>query len=122
MERLGVQFLAVGDDFRFGASARAISHYYRRRGRSMVLRFAQTFVSGVRISSTAVDQALAEDNWRLPACWDIPLLFRACRSWRRAGDTVASDGELTAAPSGLPRSKGVYAVEVTGLAISRYPA
>lgn len=32
VRRLGVQFLAVGDDFRFGAGRQGISCYYKRRG------------------------------------------------------------------------------------------
>ncbi len=35
VRRLGVQFLAVGDDFRFGAGRQGISCYYKRRGRNM---------------------------------------------------------------------------------------
>ena len=66
---LGVKFLAVGDDFRFGAG---------RQGDFLLLQNAgieigfdvistQTFCEGgERISSTAVRQALAEDKlpWR----------------------------------------------------------
>lgn len=64
VRRLGVQFLAVGDDFRFGAG----------RGGFLVITKAgaeygfdvtstQTFCEGgVRISSTAVRRALADDD------------------------------------------------------------
>ncbi|MFH7089387.1 hypothetical protein ACHWWK_09725 [Klebsiella pneumoniae] len=71
VRRLGVQFLAVGDDFRFGAGRRGISCYYKRRGRNMASTspVPETFCEGgVRISSTAVRQALADDD--LPAGGD----------------------------------------------------
>ncbi len=79
VERLGVQFLAVGDDFRFGASRAGDFLLLQKAGAEygFAVSSTQTFCEGgVRISSTAVRQALAEDNRRLPkACWDIPLLF-----------------------------------------------
>lgn len=39
VERLGVQFLAVGDDFRFGASRAGDFLLLQKAGQSMVLRF-----------------------------------------------------------------------------------
>lgn len=112
VERLGVQFLAVGDDFRFGASRAGDFLLLQKAGAEygFAVSSTQTFCEGgVRISSTAVRQALAEDNGacRKPAGTSL-YYFRACRSWRRAGTYHwLPDGELTAAPSGLPGQRGL---------------
>ncbi|KTM03719.1 bifunctional riboflavin kinase/FAD synthetase, partial [Salmonella enterica] len=68
VERLGVQFLAVGDDFRFGASRAGDFLLLQKAGAEygFAVSSTQTFCEGgVRISSTAVRQALAEDNLAL---------------------------------------------------------
>ncbi|VEA21439.1 riboflavin biosynthesis protein RibF [Salmonella enterica subsp. enterica] len=62
VERLGVQFLAVGDDFRFGASRAGDFLLLQKAGAEygFAVSSTQTFCEGgVRISSTAVRQALA---------------------------------------------------------------
>jgi len=120
VNKLGVQFLVVGDDFRFGAG---------RQGDFLLLQKAgveygfdvistQTFCdSGKRISSTAVRQALAEDNLALAQS----LLGHPFSISGRVvhGDALGRTIGFPTANIPLRRSvspvKGVYAVEVHGL-------
>lgn len=65
VRRLGVQFLAVGDDFRFGAGRQGDFLLLQKAGAEygFDVTSTQTFCEGgVRISSTAVRQALADDD------------------------------------------------------------
>jgi len=120
VDKLGVEFLAVGDDFRFGAG---------RQGDFLLLQNAgveygfdvistQTFCDdGKRISSTAIRQALAEDN--LPVA--NALLGRPFSISGRVvhGDALGRTIGFPTANLPLRRTvspvKGVYAVEVLGL-------
>lgn len=120
VDKLGVRFLAVGDDFRFGAG---------REGDFLLLQKAgvdygfdvistQTFCDdGKRISSTAVRQALAEDNLPLAAA----LLGHPFSISGRVvhGDALGRTIGFPTANLPLRRYvspvKGVYAVEVYGL-------
>ncbi|MFU9137239.1 bifunctional riboflavin kinase/FAD synthetase [Erwinia tasmaniensis] len=120
VKKLGVKFLAVGDDFRFGAG---------RRGDFLLLQKAgvdygfdvvgtQTFCdNGRRISSTAVRQALAEDNLPLAAS----LLGHPFSISGRVvhGDALGRTIGFPTANLPLRRFvspvKGVYAVEVHGI-------
>lgn len=75
VKRLGVQFLAVGDDFRFGAGRQGDFLLLQKAGLEygFDVTSAMTFCEGgVRVSSTAVRQALANDDWtRQKPCWAI---------------------------------------------------
>jgi len=124
--KLGVQFLVVGDDFRFGAG---------RQGDFLLLQKAgveygfdvistQTFCdNGKRISSTAVRQALAED--------DLPLASTLLgHPFSISGRVVHGDalGRTIGFPTAnlpLRRTvtpvKGVYAVDVLGLGAHPLP-
>ncbi|MGB9098200.1 bifunctional riboflavin kinase/FAD synthetase [Erwinia sp.] len=120
VNKLDVKFLAVGDDFRFGAG---------RQGDFLLLQTAgieqgfdvistQTFCDeGKRISSTAVRQALAEDNLPLAAS----LLGHPFSISGRVvhGDALGRTLGFPTANLPLRRYvspvKGVYAVEVLGL-------
>ncbi|MEN5016837.1 bifunctional riboflavin kinase/FAD synthetase [Erwinia sp. Eh17-17] len=120
VDKLDVKFLAVGDDFRFGAG---------RQGDFLLLQNAgveygfdvistQTFCDdGKRISSTAVRQALAEDNLPLAKT----LLGRPFSISGRVvhGDALGRTIGFPTANLPLKRTvspvKGVYAVEVLGL-------
>lgn len=62
VERLGVKFLVVGDDFRFGRGRRGDFSMLQRAGQSMGFEVASTqsfMVDDCRISSTAVREVLA---------------------------------------------------------------
>ncbi|MFK8260417.1 bifunctional riboflavin kinase/FAD synthetase [Erwinia sp. AnSW2-5] len=120
VDKLGVEFLAVGDDFRFGAG---------RQGDFLLLQNAgveygfdvistQTFCDdGKRISSTAIRQALAEDNLSVANA----LLGRPFSISGRVvhGDALGRTIGFPTANLPLRRTvspvKGVYAVEVLGL-------
>ncbi|QKJ85778.1 bifunctional riboflavin kinase/FAD synthetase [Paramixta manurensis] len=120
VDKLGVKFLAVGDDFRFGAG---------RQGDFLLLQKAgveygfdvistQTFCDGgKRISSTAVRQALAEDALTQAAA----LLGHPFAISGRVvhGDALGRTIGFPTANLPLRRYlspvKGVYAVEVYGL-------
>ncbi|WP_455812489.1 bifunctional riboflavin kinase/FAD synthetase [Pseudomonas graminis] len=126
VDKLGVEFLAVGDDFRFGAG---------RQGDFLLLQNAgveygfdvistQTFCDdGKRISSTAIRQALAEDN--LPMA--NALLGRPFSISGRVvhGDALGRTIGFPTANLPLRRTvspvKGVYAVEVLGLGSDPLP-
>ncbi len=65
VDRLGVKFLAVGDDFRFGAGRRGDFLLLQKAGEKYGFDVisTQTFCEGgARVSSTAVRRALADDN------------------------------------------------------------
>jgi len=119
VDKLGVEFLAVGDDFRFGAG---------RQGDFLLLQNAgveygfdvistQTFCDdGKRISSTAIRQALAEDNLSMANA----LLGRPFSISGRVvhGDALGRTIGFPTANLPLRRTvspvKGGYAVEVFG--------
>ncbi|ADU67946.1 bifunctional riboflavin kinase/FAD synthetase [Pantoea sp. At-9b] len=120
VEKLNVKFLAVGDDFRFGAG---------RQGDFLLLQKAgveygfdvistQTFCDGgKRISSTAVRQALAQDDF-------VQAQTLLGHPFSISGRVVHGDalGRTIGFPTAnlpLRRTvtpvKGVFAVEVLGL-------
>lgn len=66
VERLGIKYLAVGDDFRFGAGRLGDFALLEKASKEFgfALVSTDTFCdNGVRISSTAVRQALANDDF-----------------------------------------------------------
>jgi len=120
VKRLGVQFLAVGDDFRFGAGRQGDFLLLQKAGLEygFDVTSTRTFCEGgVRVSSTAVRQALAED--KLDAAEN--LLGRPFTISGRVvhGDELGRTIGFPTANLPLRRQvspvKGVYAVEVTGL-------
>ncbi|POP41313.1 bifunctional riboflavin kinase/FAD synthetase [Superficieibacter electus] len=120
VDRLGVQFLAVGDDFRFGAGRQGDFLLLQRAGAEFGfdVTSTQTFCEGgVRISSTAVRQALAADDLELAAS----LLGHPFTLSGRVvhGDALGRTIGFPTANVPLRRQvspvNGVYAVEVTGL-------
>lgn len=126
VDKLGVRFLAVGDDFRFGAG---------REGDFLLLQKAgveygfdvistQTFSEGgKRISSTAIRQALANDDLTLAQA----LLGHPFALSGRVvhGDALGRTIGFPTANILLRRMvspvKGVYAVEVHGLSEQPLP-
>ena len=120
VDRLGVQFLAVGDDFRFGAGRQGDFLLLQKAGLEygFDVTSTQTFCEGgVRISSTAVRQALTDDDLDTAA----KLLGRPFSISGRVvhGDELGRTIGFPTANVPLRRQvspvKGVYAVEVTGL-------
>ncbi|KNC06513.1 FMN adenylyltransferase [Klebsiella sp. RIT-PI-d] len=120
VDRLGVQFLAVGDDFRFGAGRQGDFLLLQKAGVefSFDVTSTQTFCEGgIRISSTAVRQALAADDLNLAES----LLGHPYTISGRVvhGDALGRTIGFPTANVPLRRQvspvKGVYAVEVMGL-------
>lgn len=120
VNRLGVKFLAVGDDFRFGAGRQGDFLLLQKAGLEYGFNVisTQTFCEGgVRISSTAVRQALADDNLELAkSLLGHPFII----SGRVVhGDELGRTIGFPTANIPLRRQvspvKGVYAVEVAGL-------
>lgn len=120
VDKLGVKFLAVGDDFRFGAGRQGDFLLLQKAGAEygFDVMSTQTFCDeGVRISSTAVRQALADDNLALAAT----LLGHPFSISGRVvhGDALGRTLGFPTANLPLRRFvspvKGVYAVEVYGL-------
>lgn len=117
VEKLNVKFLSVGDDFRFGLKRQGDFHLLQQAGfqYGFVVENNPTFLSGdKRISSTAIRQALAQDNLDLAQ----HLLGRPYRIEGRV-----SHGNKLGRTIGFPTAnillqrqvnpvKGVYAVKV----------
>ncbi|OAT48480.1 riboflavin kinase/FMN adenylyltransferase [Proteus hauseri ATCC 700826] len=68
VKKLGVQFLAIGDDFRFGKNREGDFHFLQQAGDKYGFEVANTESycdQGLRISSTAVREALLNDDLAL---------------------------------------------------------
>jgi riboflavin kinase/FMN adenylyltransferase len=120
VKKLGVKFLTIGDDFRFGAERCGDFQFLQRSGSEYGFEVINTPTcreSGYRISSTAIRDALSAD--------DLLLAERLLgHSFSISGRVVHGDelGRTIGFPTAnvpLKRRvtpvKGVYAVEVRGL-------
>ncbi len=126
VKKLGVKFLAVGDDFRFGAGRLGDFLLLQKAGAEYGFDVisTQTFCdAGKRISSTAVRQALAEDDFALAQS----LLGHPFSISGRVvhGDALGRTLGFPTANLPLRRVvspvKGVFAVEVHGLTSQPLP-
>lgn len=120
VEKLDVKYLAVGDDFRFGAGRQGDFLLLQKAGAEYGFEVVSTETfcdGGKRISSTAVRQALAVDDLALAQS----LLGHPFTISGRVvhGDALGRTLGFPTANLPLRRSvspvKGVYAVEVRGL-------
>ncbi|MEH6400576.1 MULTISPECIES: bifunctional riboflavin kinase/FAD synthetase [Pantoea] len=120
VEKLDVKYLAVGDDFRFGAGRQGDFLLLQKAGAEYGFEVVSTETfcdGGKRISSTAVRQALAVDDLALAQS----LLGHPFTISGRVvhGDALGRTLGFPTANLPLRRSvspvKGVYAVEVWGL-------
>jgi len=126
VDRLGVRFLAVGDDFRFGAGREGDFLLLQKAGEEYGFDVisTQTFSEGgKRISSTAIRQALANDDLTLAQSllgYPFTLSGRVVH-----GDALGRTIGFPTANILLRRIvspvKGVYAVEVHGLSEQPLP-
>ncbi|MGW1444910.1 bifunctional riboflavin kinase/FAD synthetase [Serratia rhizosphaerae] len=120
VQKLGVKFLMVGDDFRFGANRLGDFPLLQKAGAEYGFEVVSTPTfreSGQRISSTAIRNALRDD--------DLPLAETLLgHPYSISGRVVHGDelGRTIGFPTAnLPLKrlvapvKGVYAVEVYGL-------
>ncbi|MCX3309898.1 bifunctional riboflavin kinase/FAD synthetase [Pantoea vagans] len=120
VDKLDVKYLAVGDDFRFGAGRQGDFLLLQKAGAEYGFEVVSTETfcdGGKRISSTAVRQALAADDLALAQS----LLGHPFTISGRVvhGDALGRTLGFPTANLPLRRSvspvKGVYAVEVRGL-------
>ena len=126
VEKLDARFLAVGDDFRFGAGREGDFLLLQKAGAEYGFEVisTQTFCdSGKRISSTAVRQALAQDDFAQAQ----QLLGHPFSISGRVvhGDALGRTIGFPTANLPLRRAvtpvKGVFAVEVLGLTAEPVP-
>ncbi|WP_174849772.1 bifunctional riboflavin kinase/FAD synthetase [Yersinia artesiana] len=120
VEKLGVKFLTVGDDFRFGAGRQGDFQLLQQAGAEFgfdVISTDSFCDGGLRISSTAIRQALSDDDLVLAET----LLGHPYRISGRVvhGDELGRTIGFPTANLPLKRLvapvKGVYAVDVYGL-------
>jgi riboflavin kinase/FMN adenylyltransferase len=120
VEKLGVKFLTVGDDFRFGAERQGDFQLLQQAGAEFgfdVISTDSFCDGGLRISSTAIRQALHDDNLVLAET----LLGHPYSISGRVvhGDELGRTIGFPTANLPLKRLvapvKGVYAVDVYGL-------
>lgn len=126
VEKLGVKYLMVGDDFRFGAGRQGDYELLKQAGEQFgfTVTNSDSFCEGnKRISSTAVRQALQEDKLELAES----LLGHPYSISGRVvhGDEVGRTIGFPTANLPLKRLvapvKGVYAVDVYGLGATPLP-
>ncbi|AWK14491.1 bifunctional riboflavin kinase/FAD synthetase [Candidatus Fukatsuia symbiotica] len=127
VEKLGIKFLTVGDDFRFGADRRGDVKLLQQAGAEFafdVINTSSFCDCGLRISSTAIRQALQNADLALATA----LLGRPYSVSGRVvrGDQVGRTLGFPTANVPLKRLaapvKGVYVVNVHGLSHEPLPA
>lgn len=121
VQKLGVRFIGVGDDFRFGAWRQGDYALLQEAGKAAEFKVMSTVTyteGGQRISSTAVREALAQDR-----LLEAEMLLG--HPYRLSGRVVHGDalGRTIGFPTANVSLKGwqapingVYAVEVYGIA------
>ncbi|KYP97676.1 riboflavin kinase [Sodalis-like endosymbiont of Proechinophthirus fluctus] len=126
VQKMGVRFIGVGDDFRFGAQRRGDYAFLQQAGKAAgfeVMSIVTYTEGGRRISSTAVRKALAQDRL-------VEAEILLGHPYRLSGRVVHGDalgrtiGFLTANLSLKGRKapiNGVYAVEVYGITAKPLP-
>ena len=120
VRRLGVRYLVVGDDFRFGKGRQGDFAMLQQAGRQQGFEVVdmRTFdLGGERVSSTRIREALAAGDLELAA----QLLGRPYRMCGRVahGDKIGRELGIPTANIHLHRKvsplQGIYMVEVTGV-------
>ncbi|MGH1499822.1 bifunctional riboflavin kinase/FAD synthetase [Yersinia proxima] len=126
VDKLGVKFLTVGDDFRFGAGRQGDFQLLQQAGAEFgfdVISTDSFCDGGLRISSTAIRQALSDDDLVLAET----LLGHPYSISGRVvhGDELGRTIGFPTANLPLKRLvapvKGVYAVDVYGLGLKPLP-
>jgi riboflavin kinase/FMN adenylyltransferase len=127
VEGLGVRYVALGDDFRFGADRQGDFEFVKQRGELLGFdcRSLNTLTSGgERVSSTRVREVLAEGDFALAELllgrpYEISGRVVYGRQLGRQMGAPTANVELHRLRSPL---SGVFAVEVTGAGLDRAPA
>ncbi len=126
VEGLGARCIVVGDDLRFGHDREGNFETMRRRGEDygyQTMHTATFSVSGLRVSSTRIRQALAEADFALAES----LLGRPYSITGRVGYGKRLGGRLGWPTANValrrlrPPLSGVFLVEVTGINGSARP-
>ncbi|MEX0446342.1 bifunctional riboflavin kinase/FAD synthetase [Xenorhabdus sp. SGI246] len=126
VEKLGVKFLAVGDDFRFGKNRSGDFHYLQQAGKQYGFDVASTDSfcdSGLRISSTVIRQSLQDDDLTLAETllgYPYSISGRVVHG-NRLGRTIGFPTANLPLKRLVAPVKGVYAVEVYGLGSNPLP-
>ncbi|SFU44797.1 bifunctional riboflavin kinase/FAD synthetase [Xenorhabdus koppenhoeferi] len=126
VEKLGVKFLAIGDDFRFGKNRFGDCHYLQQAGKQYKFDVASTDSfcdSGLRISSTAIRQALQSNDLALAETLlghPYSISGRVVHG-NRLGRTIGFPTANLPLKRLVAPVKGVYAVEVHGLGDTPLP-
>ncbi|MGR5064181.1 bifunctional riboflavin kinase/FAD synthetase [Photobacterium sp. DNB22_13_2] len=121
VEQLGVKFLVVGDDFRFGKGRSGDFAMLEAAGKEygFTVVSTQSFcVSEQRVSSTAIRQALADDQLKLAeSMLGRPFSIGGRVSHgRKLGRTIGFPTANVPLKRRVSPVSGVYAVEVYGVA------
>lgn len=120
VEQLGVKFLVVGDDFRFGQGRSGTFEMLQAAGREWGFEVVSTqsfCVSTQRVSSTAIRQALAKDELTSAATM-LGRPYSVCgrvSHGRKLGRTIGFPTANVPLKRRVSPVSGVYAVEVFGL-------
>lgn len=121
VEQLGVKFLVVGDDFRFGKGRSGDFAMLEAAGKEygFTVVSTQSFcVSEQRVSSTAIRQALADDKLALAESMlgrPFSISGRVSHG-RKLGRTIGFPTANVPLKRRVSPVSGVYAVEVHGVA------
>lgn len=124
LDALGVRFLLVGDDFRFGCDRRGDFDMLQAAGKVAdfaVERMPTVVVDGARASSTRIRQALAENDLAAAARL-LGRPYSICGRVRR-GDAIGRTLGFPTANIAFPRARpplaGIFVVNVRGLGAPR---
>ncbi|WP_237385346.1 bifunctional riboflavin kinase/FAD synthetase [Xenorhabdus sp. Sc-CR9] len=126
VEKLGVKFLAIGDDFRFGKNRLGDFYYLQQAGKQYKFDVASTDSfcdSGLRISSTAIRQALQSNDLALAETLlghPYSISGRVVHG-NKLGRTIGFPTANLPLKRLVAPVKGVYAVEVHGLGDTPLP-
>lgn len=126
VEKLGVKFLVVGDDFRFGAGREGDFLLLQKAGAELGFEVYSTATfcrSGKRVSSTAVREALANDDLALAGellGHPFSISGRVVHG-NELGRTIGFPTANLPLKRQVSPVSGVYAVEVLGLGDAPLP-
>ncbi|KKD01667.1 bifunctional riboflavin kinase/FAD synthetase [Photobacterium halotolerans] len=126
VEQLGVKFLVVGDDFRFGKGRSGDFAMLEAAGREFGFEVVSTqsyCVDSLRVSSTAIREALASDNLvAAEAMLGRPYSITGRVSHgQKLGRTIGFPTANVPLKRRVSPVSGVYAVEVLGVAEQPLP-
>jgi riboflavin kinase/FMN adenylyltransferase len=125
VKRLGVKFLVIGDDFCFGKGRRGDFALLQQSGQEYGFEVVSTqsfCVESFRVSSTAIREALAHDDFRL-AEQLLGRNYSICgrvSHGRKLGRTIGFPTANIPLKRCVSPVSGVYVVEVAGLGESTF--